>query len=99
MRGLRTQEGKKFELFFSLVQAEAQKHKAVFFVDSGEGHQFENEEMECEDLFGWLIPEKRVKEFEEVFQSKVGDDWDDFTCFANWHEKAGIITVTFDNYG
>ena len=60
---------------------------------------FENDEMECEDLFGWLIPVNRVEEFEVEFQSKVGDSWDDFTCFANWHVDNGFVSVTFDDLG
>ena len=52
MRGLRTQEGEKFERFFALVQKEALKQSCVFFLDSGEGHIFENESMEYSDLSG-----------------------------------------------
>ncbi len=35
MRGLKTQEGSKFEAFFSLVQQEAAKSHSVFFLDCG----------------------------------------------------------------
>ena len=52
MVGLRTCEGEKFERFFALVQREALKQNCVFFLDSGEGHIFENENMEYSDLCG-----------------------------------------------
>ena len=40
MRGLKTQEGKKFERFFNMVQEEAAKQDAVFFLGCGEGRDF-----------------------------------------------------------
>lgn len=55
MQVFRGKESDKFISFLNLVQAEAAKHDAVFFVENGEGEIFENDEMECEDLFGWFI--------------------------------------------
>ncbi len=37
MKGLRTQEGEKFERFFALVQKRAQQEGKIFFLDSGDG--------------------------------------------------------------
>lgn len=68
MRGLRKSEGDKFEKFFKKVQEEAKMKDAVFFLDCGQGKQYEDEEIECEDMWGWLIPEEMVSEFEPLFK-------------------------------
>lgn len=41
MRGLCTSEGEKFKNFFALVQEEAKKKDAIFFLESGDGRDFE----------------------------------------------------------
>ena len=68
-RGLRLRENKKFMRFFNLIQQKAGEQKSVFFVDSGDGDVFENEVIECESLFGWLIPTNKISEFEPLFIS------------------------------
>jgi len=61
--GLRTSESIRFERYFSIVQASAQKMNCVFFLDAGDGQEFETELLEGEDLMGWLIPMERVSAF------------------------------------
>ena len=58
MVGLRTQENMKFLAFFKLVQEAASELNSVFFLDSGEGNLFKDDNIECEDLSGWLIEKK-----------------------------------------
>ena len=100
MRGLRTQEGERFERFFSIVQSEAKKGNKVFFCNCGEGHELIRSDMEGEDLFGWLIPEDQASEFEEQYiANTVNEAWDDNLIFADWSEKNGLIVITFKNYG
>ena len=60
MQGLKTQEGNKFIAFFKLIQEEARKRHSVFFLECGEGNEFETAHIEGEDLRGWLIPEKQA---------------------------------------
>ena len=93
MRGLRTQEGQKFEKFFALIQNEAMNEKKVFFLDSGEGQEFETDEMEGENLSGWLVPVKEADEFEKQFIKWDIDNekWDDFYSFARWSGYACIM--------
>ena len=88
MVGLRTQEGDKFERFFEIVQREALKNKKVFFADSGEGHIFENENMEYSDLTGWLIPIEKAVDFEKEY-IKGGDPegWYDYFCWMKWENE------------
>ena len=97
MRGLRTQESDKFNLFFALIQDEAKKRDAVFFADAGDGNDFETAEMEGENMMGWLIPNDRVKEFEPIWKSNdVDDDWTDFFTRAIWRDEDGEIKIAFE---
>ena len=64
MVGLRTQENEKFNRFFALIQAEAEKKDSVFFADAGDGNEFATSTMEGEDMMGWLVPKEKVEEFE-----------------------------------
>lgn len=98
MRGLRTQENTKFLEFFKQVQAAAAKKNAVFFLDSGEGNQFENETIECEDLSGWLIPNDKSEEFEKLFNvnDKIIDKWNEFCTFVSWRMDGESLIVTFE---
>ena len=80
MKGLRTQEGIKFESFFNIVQKFANRQNAVFFLKSGEGNEIIRNDFEGEDLFGWLIPNDLVEKFE---------------TFANWEESNNSIIITF----
>lgn len=78
-QGLRTQESEKFNIFFEMVQNVARKAKKVFFLDAGDGNEFLTDEMEGEDLLGWLIPEDQADEFESAFKEfKELDEWDDY---------------------
>ena len=96
MLGLKTQETKKFEKFIELIQNEDAKKEKVFFLDAGDGRDFETNDMEGEDLTGWLIPSSKVDEFKIVWEKdEADDDWIDFFTFVSWQKKDGRITVTF----
>lgn len=101
MLGLRTQENAKFEKFFSLIQKEASKKGCVFFGDSGQGKVFENEQIECEDLCGWLIPAEDASKFGMLFDefSEKLHDYDDFYCYVGFSvdEKTGNVAIFIDD--
>ena len=90
---------KKFDLFFELVQNTAKSKGFQFFMNSGEGRDFETEEMEGEDLFGWLIPNELIPEFQKEWMSQKGisDKWDDFMTFALWDKVGNDIKIIFRN--
>lgn len=95
MLGLRTQESNKFNAFFALVQNAAKAKECVFFMEAGDGNDFENEIMEGEDLMGWLIPKDRISKFEPIWKTNdVPDEWTDFFCWAKW-ENANNPKITF----
>lgn len=101
MLGLRKPEGKKFERFFEIVQSEAKKKGFVFFLDSAQGKFFENEQLECEDLCGWLIPEEEAAAFEKLFAegSEKQHTFDGFYCYIDFvaEEKTGKIRIIIDD--
>lgn len=96
MLGLRTQETKKFEAFFELVQKKANEKECVFFLDTGDGNSFENDLMECENLQGWLVPLSRADEFGKIWGNNEEDDeWVEFFCWVEWVSHKEEIDVRF----
>lgn len=96
MQGLRNQETNKFEKFFSIVQNAASEKGCVFFLDSGDGRDFENDSLEGEDLMGWLIPKDKLPDFEKEWETgDVSDDWSDFFVWAIW-ENADNPKIKFN---
>lgn len=95
MLGLRKQESNKFEQFFSIVQDAAEKKGAIFFLDAGDGREFETAALEGEDLMGWLIPKERAPDFlREWTAGDISDDWTDFFQWAIW-ENAQSPSIHF----
>lgn len=96
MQGLRKQETNKFQKFFSIVQNAANEKGCVFFLDAGDGRDFETDALEGEDLMGWLIPKDKVSGFEKEWEtSDVSDNWSDFFVWAIW-ENADNPTIKFN---
>lgn len=99
MKGLRSQESDKFNSYFSLIQAEAEKQAMVFFADAGDGRDFETETMEGEDMMGWLIPKEKADEFEPMWKaSEVDDSWSDYYLWAVWKKNGDGISAQFEVY-
>lgn len=85
MLGLRTNESEKFIRFFEIVQTTAQHQGCVYYLDAGDGRDFENDVYEGEDLMGWLIPVDEVSNFEKEWNSDdVSDEWSMFYTWAIW---------------
>ncbi len=96
MLGLRGQESSKFNIFFSRVQRSAQDKGCVFFVDAGDGRDFETDIFEGEDLSGWLVPKERIDEFQPLWENDdVSDDWSELFGFAVW-ENQDDPTIRFE---
>lgn len=95
MQGLRTPENDKFLRFFSIVQNFAEFQECVFFLDAGDGRGFETEDLEGEDLMGWLIPQNKLEDFEKEWESNtISDDWSDFFVWAIWKNSDNPV-ITF----
>lgn len=67
MLGLKTQESKKFNRFWQLIQEAAGKYNCTFFGFAGEGRDFITDEMEREDFSGWLVPSEDAAAFETLW--------------------------------
>lgn len=71
----------------------------IFFLDCGEENCFEDDNIECENLTGWLIDIDKSNEFEVIFKSfsNIDDAWDDYLAFVAWHKNDdNNISVTFE---
>ena len=56
MRGLRTNEGAKFEKYFAIIEEEAKRLGGVFFSETGEGRDLDLEDIEvwCSEKVNFL---------------------------------------------
>ena len=103
MRGLKTQESEKFNRFHELIQKTANKQGMVWFAFAGEGNDFKTDEMEGEDVSGWLIPKKSADEFEKQWiknhDISTLERWEDFFIWAEWRKAGdGTISIEFVRY-
>ncbi len=104
MRGLRTNEGAKFEKYFYLIQEEAKKLGGVFFSETGEGRDLDLEDIEVCDLGGWLVPFDQADEFEALYlgrkDKEIWDNerWDDMYIFVDYILDGNNVSVKFDKY-
>jgi hypothetical protein len=102
MRGIKSQKSDRFYRFFQLIQDEAARQNAVFFVFAGEGNDIDLPELEGEDMSGWLIPQDRVAEFEPAWTKDHSmsalEQWSDFFTWAVWEEHGGTVTISFETY-
>jgi hypothetical protein len=95
-------QDKKFVRFFDTVQAEARKQNRVFFIDTGEGNEIVTENINCEDLSGWLIPPEDIAEFEPQWANErawhtIDDRFHESFVFARWSmSDEGDVKVWFD---
>lgn len=104
MRGLRTNEGAKFEKYFHIVQEEAKKLGGVFFSETGEGRDLDLEDIEVCDLGGWLVPFDQADEFEALYlgrkDKEIWDNerWDNMYIFVDYMFDGNSVSVKFDKY-
>ena len=104
MRGLRTNEGAKFEKYFYLIQEEAKKLGGVFFSETGEGRDLDLEDIEVCDLGGWLVPFDQADEFEALYlgrkDKEIWDNerWDNMYIFVDYMFDGNSVSVKFDKY-
>lgn len=82
MLGLRTFENDSFINYFKLVQAKAYELDKVFFLDFGQCDSYIFANMEVDTLFGWLIPNSKVNQFDEAFMK--GEDLSDWNDYNVW---------------
>lgn len=75
-QGLRTERDSNDEAFmryWQLVQEAAAKQGMVFFLEAGDGNDFELGDVEGADLSGWLVPVAEADEFRELHMARDDD--------------------------
>ena len=104
MRGLRTNEGAKFEKYFAIIEEEAKRLGGVFVSETGEGRDLDLEDIEVCDLAGWLVPFDQADEFEALYLGRKdkeiwdSDRWDDMYIFVDYILEGDNVGVKFDKY-
>ena len=104
MRGLRTNEGAKFEKYLAIIEEEAKRLGGVFFSETGEGRDLDLEDIEVCDLAGWLVPFDQADEFEALYLGRKdkeiwdSDRWDDMYIFVDYILDGDNVSVKFDKY-
>lgn len=92
-------EDEKFVRFFNVIQEHARKEGCVFFSWSGEGHELVTDDMDGEDMSGWLIADSDVADFEPQWKADRNSIEDRFAkdmCVAEWsRKKDGDIAISF----
>lgn len=97
MLGLRTQENNEFIKFFEIVQNEAEKLNKVFFLDFGQCDDILFKGMEVDSLFGWLIPNEVVEEFNEDFIKDVNlSKWDEYNSWVIPDIRDNKLNIVFE---
>ena len=92
MIGIKTNESEKFIKFFQIVQSEAQKQGCVYYLDAGDGRDYESDELSGEDLMGWLVPKELSAEFEkEWFEGDPSDEWSKYYTWAIWYAPDRLV--------
>ncbi|WP_050698622.1 hypothetical protein [Anaeromassilibacillus senegalensis] len=85
--------------FFDLIQKEALKHGAKFFVSCGEGHEIQTDQFEGEDFSGWLVPLEYAESFHKDWMTsddQILDRWGEYFTFAEWSIQGESIRINFD---
>jgi len=99
MQGLKTQEESAFCRFFEVVQQHATALGFVFFLDTGEGRDVSFQDMEGEDISGWLIPCQHAAEFQDEWENtRPSDQWLSFFRFAIWRLENGNLMIDFKEF-
>lgn len=90
----------RFLAYFSIVQEAAADLGCAFFLFCGEDHDLITDEIDCQDLTGWLVPSDKVADFEPIWKA---DNWKDLTAeqvdfmvTAIWSGVPGEISVVFE---
>lgn len=88
----------KFDRFWRLVERSAEDQYCKFYMDSGEGREIVTDELDGEDLSGWLIPVQLVAAFRDDWS--IGEanreKWSPYYKFARWYKTGEAITIHFE---
>ena len=98
VKGLKSKESEKFNRYFALIQKAASELNSVFYAHAGDGNDFETDELEGEEVMGWLIPADKSEEFEPIWaenESLLDEDWTEYFVWAVWEIVDGKLIISF----
>ena len=106
MPDIRIQNTEKLDRYFQLVQQEAAKFNAVYFVKdiSDEENIGIEEEFYIAELYGWLIPKSKASQFKSIWKnapvlnSNHFPEWQKYERSVEWEKQNGEINITFWDY-
>ena len=80
-----------------LLNAQLEHRDLAFFFDTVDVCQQVIDGMHCEDMFGWVVPNDAVKDFEPIWLA--GNDRNlegyDYVC-ASWEDRDGLPHAVID---
>lgn len=88
----------RFVRFFNIIQAHAEKKGCVFFSWAGEGHEIITDELDGEDMSGWLVKKSEADEFEAQWRkdrNNVDERFARDMCVAEWSRAGEGIAISF----
>lgn len=102
VRGIKTENDlrdARFVNFFRIVQDEAKREGCVFFLLAGEGHELITDDLDGENLSGWLIKHNEADAFEKQWASGMDSIDEEYTGdirFSKWSiGRNGDIEISF----
>lgn len=95
-------ESAGFIKYMHAVQDAAAEQGMAFFVEAGDGNEFELDDIEGEDLSGWLVPLEKAEEFQELCWAGDFKACNAFegavSCFAEWEIEESGLSIEFKTY-
>ena len=89
--------GEPFLRFFSIVQGAASDVGCTFFLDSGDDHDMVTADLDCQDLWGWLVPDSGARAFETAWLDREDmSRFSDMFVLAHWSGTPGDIKISFE---
>ena len=80
-----------------LLNVQLSNHGMNFFFDTADVRQQVIGEKHCWDVFGWVVPDDEVKDFEPIWLARKDSELEgyDYVC-ANWEDRGGHPHAVID---
>ena len=80
-----------------LLNVQLSNHGMNFFFDTADVRQQVIGEKHCWDVFGWVVPDDEVKDFEPIWLARKDSELEgyDYVC-ASWEDRGGHPHAVID---
>ena len=81
-----------------LLNLQLAPHGMSFFFDTVDVDQRIIGGMHCEDMFGWVVPNDLVPDFEPTWLASEDDELESYNCYvcAKWEDRDGFPHAVID---